>query len=118
MNSKMDFVQILFEKAFEATQLNLRGALMTKGQFYKYASLQLKEWYKEENFHTYLVDGDQHTFLPRFMDTATPESPKGGTVKPAMIKWLHQIVHHRSNGRSALRTVCFGPSYPINNYTV
>merc|ERR1719433_1872800 len=106
----------MFEKAFEFTQLNFPGALMTSGQFYKYAQLQLKKWFRNENFHTYLVDANNHTYLPQTMDTATPDSYAGGTVKPAMIKWLYRIVHQ--NGLKPLRTVCYGPSYPVNFWTI
>jgi hypothetical protein len=96
-NSKTDFTQITFARAFEVTQLTVPGAVMGNGVFYKYAALQLEDWFeRRSNFHSYLVQGHFHTFLPQAMCTATPGSAGGDGSRPRMIDWLAELVNPRS----------------------
>merc|ERR1712154_133542 len=81
--------------------------------FYKYATLQLKKWLPESNFHTYLVQSDKHTYLPEDVAWATPGHAEGGdSIKPVMIKWFQRLVNPES-GENAMKTVCSGPEKVI-----
>jgi len=118
LNSKGDIGQILFEKAFEATSGTLRGLLMTEYEYYKFASLQLKEWYKKHsNFHVFQVDGEQHVFLEEYVATATPLGPTGpsGPLGITMNKWLGSLVN--GHAEASPRTVCEGEAVRLTIFT-
>jgi len=117
VQSKVDHTQLFFEKAFEATSLRPVGALMTQTQFLKYASLQMKQWFKNNpNYFVYQVNGDQHTFLPERFLQATPTMPNGGgTDEPSMAQWLTDLVQ-LTNGPKH-RTVCTGEPFTVTQFS-
>jgi hypothetical protein len=105
LTSKEDFIQIAFEYIFELGQRKTPGFLMSSGDYYKYSSLMLLEWFKgSSNFYSYIVDGFDHTFLPDKVDSITPAD---SVAHPRMIQWLAELVNP-GEGSKALRSVCSG----------
>jgi len=116
VNSKSDFVQVVFEKAFELTaEFNVRGLFMTQGQFYKAMSLMLVDWLKQPNFKSYLVQSRAHTYLPNNNTYfASPVGNQNATGDPNFIDWLTDFI---SPSKDAATSVCYGPSKKIGRLT-
>lgn len=111
INSKVDHIQRLFEKMIGASgQRNIPGALMTRGQYYKWLNLLLQREILEPNFRVYLVDGKHHVYTSQ--STVFQTTPKscfncthGG--RPALIDWVDSLSRASC---TAKKVVCIGKS--------
>mmetsp|Transcript_30819 Transcript_30819/g.89600 ORF Transcript_30819/g.89600 Transcript_30819/m.89600 type:complete len:772 (+) Transcript_30819:68-2383(+) len=99
ISSKIDEIQIDFEKMLALTLLDVSGVLMSDWEFYEDLNLLLQRYVEEPNFVAYLVDGQAHTFteLPRVY-TTTPLGPNTAgqagrrlSTAPVLIDWISAL---------------------------
>jgi len=81
VSSKGDFVQVAFNTFFYPG--------LTAEVYYRDATLQYKEFAKNDNYRVYLLNGDEHWQLPwTTLNTATPLGAEAGEGQPALLEWV------------------------------
>lgn len=116
LNSKADATQIKFTQAYEATtMLNIWGAFMTPGDFYKMTNLLLVDWLKQPNFDVYIADGESHNYLEySYLYTTSPLGQDDISGKPLMTTWLTELI----NPSVELINICIGPEYKVTSWSI
>jgi len=108
IQSKTDIVQMSFYVAIGVTTPGSDAAI-TPEQFYTDLNAIFEEYNKNDNFLTYLVDGDQHCFTPSSVfysaDAMGPHDDGSTNEGPMVYQWTGDFP--LSNGDVA-DTVCEG----------